>query len=100
MACKLWCVDDNFNVIRNLKERHGTSIPSLLGHLQVREFNHFIDDMELIDVPIVGRKFTWFSVGGKASNIIDICLVCLRWLARWPMRHSMFLNAACSITIL
>jgi hypothetical protein len=34
-------------------------------------FNHFVEDMEVIDVPVLGKKFSWFSGDGKSMSRID-----------------------------
>ncbi|PNX62345.1 hypothetical protein L195_g052934, partial [Trifolium pratense] len=50
-------------------ERQGSS--SFARHNERMEFCHFVDAMELIDVPVAGKKFTWFSADGKAMSRLD-----------------------------
>lgn len=33
-----------------------------LNSTKLREFNEFIDHMELVDIPVVGNIFTWSSL--------------------------------------
>jgi hypothetical protein len=34
-------------------------------------FNRFVEDMEVIDVPVLAKKFSWFSADGKSMSRID-----------------------------
>ncbi|XVF29009.1 hypothetical protein REPUB_Repub15cG0083100 [Reevesia pubescens] len=51
------CCGGDFNVIRFSEEKIGAGDNfSAMGH-----FNDFIEDLELVDLPLEGGKFTWFS---------------------------------------
>ena len=50
-----WCIGGDFNVIRFLCER--SRVRRL--YRAVRRFSNFIDDLELVDLPLKGGKFTW-----------------------------------------
>jgi hypothetical protein len=50
-----WMILGDFNIIRNLQETTGGH--RNIGH--ILEFNHLINDLNLIDVPLQGRSFTW-----------------------------------------
>lgn len=39
--------------------------------------------MELVDIPLVGRSFTWFRPNGKAKSRIDRVLISRKWLDSW-----------------
>ncbi|XP_028109238.1 uncharacterized protein LOC114307949 [Camellia sinensis] len=67
----------DFNEIRNLGERKGCSVRSR----GMREFNQFIESVEVSDLPMLGRKFTWCNAleGDKWSRI-DRFLISLEWL--------------------
>lgn len=41
------------------------------GSGERRDFNQFILDMELDDIPLVGRNFTWYRPNGKDKSRID-----------------------------
>nr|KYP41921.1 hypothetical protein KK1_036692 [Cajanus cajan] len=49
----------------------------------LREFNEFINNMELEDVPLNGRSFTWFRPNGKAISRIDRILISREWWSAW-----------------
>lgn len=36
---------------------------------ECREFNYFIGDMEVEDIPLEGRGFTWYVLNGKAKSL-------------------------------
>jgi len=50
----------------------------------IRGFNDFIEESELVDVPMVGRKFTWYKPNESVKIRIDRVLVSREWLDAWP----------------
>lgn len=51
------------------------------GEREMKEFNNFIHNMEVEDVPLLGRKFIWFRL--KTHNVLDRnlsdhCLILLK----------------------
>ena len=52
-----WCLAGDFNVVRNVKEKIGTHY----HHAAMSQFNNFIEDIGLIDIPFSGGRFTWSS---------------------------------------
>ncbi|XP_068498266.1 uncharacterized protein [Phaseolus vulgaris] len=72
-----------FNAVRSPGERKGTKERgSQLS--EIREFNRFIDANLLIELPFVGKSFTWFSSNGKAKSRLDRILVSEEWMQVWP----------------
>lgn len=47
--------------------------------------------MELIDLPMAGRKYTWYRPNGQARRI-DRFLVSSDWLMHWPNCELLGLN--------
>lgn len=43
------------------------------------EFNQFIEDIKLTDIPLIGRSFTWYKSNEKAKSRIDRVLVSRVW---------------------
>jgi len=80
---KLWCVAEDFNAIRCAGERRGQNY-SANYNSEIRSFNKFIEDSSLVDIPLVGRKFTWYKPNGTVKSRIDGVLVSLEWLEKWP----------------
>ncbi|GLT48341.1 hypothetical protein SLA2020_219730 [Shorea laevis] len=62
-----WCIMRDFNSVTKAEERKGNSGVTT----DMREFGSFIQDMELVDIPLVGRKFTWYQASGNYTSIID-----------------------------
>lgn len=54
------------------------------NYKEIKEFNSFIDTMELVDAPLVGWRFTWVQIGGHAMSRLDRTLISLGWLRLWP----------------
>ncbi|XP_068497930.1 uncharacterized protein [Phaseolus vulgaris] len=82
--CNSWCIFGDFNSIRNERERRGINSPNGIGNKrELQGFNNFIDNMELVDIPCIGRKYTWYRPNGKAKSRLDRFLISLEWLQQW-----------------
>ena len=71
------CVCGDFNEVRGSKERR-----SLKGDGAVNSthfFNQFIVDNRLIDLPLCGRKFTWYKGDGSSMSRIERFLLSEEW---------------------
>lgn len=79
----LWCFLGDFNNIRHPSERVGVSQRGGEDS-SISEFNDWISDLEVVEVPSVGRRFTWFRPNGTAKSKLDRFLVSHDWLNRWP----------------
>lgn len=66
-------IGGDFNAVKNGGERKGRT--TLGNHSEWDEFSCFINDIGLVDVPIKGKKFSWFSGDGKLKSRIDSFLV-------------------------
>jgi len=58
-----------FNVVCFLEERRGVWTFQRMAGCDV--FNRLIDDLSLIDLPLVDRRFTWFRGDGKSMSQLD-----------------------------
>ncbi|XP_057730108.1 uncharacterized protein LOC130945406 [Arachis stenosperma] len=71
----------DFNEIVHVEERRGTT-----GLTQSAEdFKSWIQDMNLVDLPLTDWKFTWFR--GNSCSRIDRVLVSLEWLEEFSDAH-------------
>jgi len=70
--------------VRSHSERKGTKV-GVDHSSEIVGFNSFIDANLLLDLPIVGKNYTWFKSNGSAKSRIDRVLVSEEWLVRWPM---------------
>ncbi|XP_028096963.1 uncharacterized protein LOC114296821 [Camellia sinensis] len=76
-----WCLGGgDFIEIRSMGERKGCTRTDK----GMKDFNEFIEGVELYDVPMQGRQFTWSnsSVRGSWSRI-DRILLSLEWLEKY-----------------
>ncbi|XP_068492295.1 uncharacterized protein [Phaseolus vulgaris] len=80
----VWCFCGDFNAIRSCSERKGSQGRDDHSS-EIRGFNTFIDSNLLLDLLIVGKKFTWFKSNGSAKSRLDKVLVSLEWMDKWPM---------------
>lgn len=81
---KSWCVVGDFNAIRSREERVGSRGEVSLGAREMKEFDNFLNNMELVDIPLHGRKFTWYRQGGFSKSRLDRFVVSEEWLNLWP----------------
>ncbi|GKV24110.1 hypothetical protein SLEP1_g33762 [Rubroshorea leprosula] len=75
-----WCLGGDFNAVQSTGERGGCKGMSR----EMKEFDSFINESGLVDLPLVGRKFTWYNSNGQHMSKIDRFLVSEDWLLRWP----------------
>lgn len=50
---------------------------------EVQIFGEFISEVGLIDLPLIGRKFTWYKLDGSAMSRLDRFLISESWLNSW-----------------
>ena len=74
----LWCILGDFNSIRTTSERMGTS-QRQQDERNIKEFNDWIADLEVDDVPCTGRKYTWYRPNGTAKSRLDRIQVSADW---------------------
>ncbi|GAU33007.1 hypothetical protein TSUD_358740 [Trifolium subterraneum] len=80
----VWCVVGDFNSVIEVTERRGVA-SDVLSHpsREMMEFRWFLEDLELVDMPLVGRQFTWFHQNGVAMSRLDRVLVSHDWARLW-----------------
>ncbi|PNX75860.1 cysteine-rich receptor-like protein kinase, partial [Trifolium pratense] len=64
-----WCLGGDFNAISKVGERSGRG--SAGSQSERREFAAFMEYLEVIDIPVLGKKFTWFNSDGSAMSRLD-----------------------------
>ncbi|WJX28141.1 hypothetical protein P8452_16895 [Trifolium repens] len=80
----LWCVLGDFNSVRSCDERRGVGIIGSGGlSPEMVEFNSFLDHLDLVDMPLIGRSFTWFHPNGVAMSRLDRILLSSSWCDVW-----------------
>ncbi|CAJ2637778.1 unnamed protein product [Trifolium pratense] len=82
MVGKKMCVWGDFNAVKHFDERRSARD----GHRSSDHihFNRFIEDNSLIDLPLIGRKFTWFKGDGVSMSRLDRFLLSEEWCLSWP----------------
>ncbi|GAU24549.1 hypothetical protein TSUD_148900 [Trifolium subterraneum] len=80
-----WCVVGDFNAVCRRDERMGVNSGDGGGSslTEIGEFCKFIEELELVDLPLVGRRFTWYHANGRAMSRIDRILISDEWALRW-----------------
>lgn len=48
-----------------------------------RAFNEFIEENNLVNLPLIGREYTWYKYGSTAMSRIDRFLLSENWLQNW-----------------
>jgi hypothetical protein len=72
----------DFNAIREESERRGAS--DIIRRDEIAEFDEFITESDLIDLPLHGRRFTWSRSGSPCMSRIDRFLISEAWSRDWP----------------
>ncbi|GAU20017.1 hypothetical protein TSUD_273520 [Trifolium subterraneum] len=76
------CVCGDFNAVRGQEERRSSRVgPRQSNHLP---FNCFIEDNNLVDLPLGGRKYTWYKGDGSSISRLDRFLLSEEWCLAWP----------------
>jgi len=57
------CLCGDFNALRHADERKGTSIKGNQKK-EISRFNSFIERNFLVELHVVGKKYTWFKADG------------------------------------
>ena len=60
----------------------------------IREFNDWIAELEVEEVPWVGKGFTWFKPNGTTKSKLDRIFVSPEWISKWPgsFQHTLHRN--------
>lgn len=64
-----WCLVGDFNKVTSIEKKVGDN--ALFNRRGMEDFRGFIGYMELIDIPSVRGKFTWFKDNGKSMSRLD-----------------------------
>ncbi|CAJ2642357.1 unnamed protein product [Trifolium pratense] len=76
------CVWGDFNAVKHINERRSVRDGHRFSdHIP---FNRFIEDNSLIDLPLMGHKFTWFKGDGVSMSRLDRFLLSEEWCISWP----------------
>lgn len=78
-----WCVAGDFNAVSVKSERR--RISSHIGLWEIVEFNQFILEMNIVDIPVLGKKFMWFSADGGAMSRLDRFLLSESLISAWQV---------------
>lgn len=63
--------------------------------LDSMEFQNFVVDVGLVDLPLCGRRFTWYRSDGSAMSRLDCFLISDGWLesnpnvAQWALERGL-----------
>lgn len=65
-----WCILGDFNVVSHPEERRGVNeVPSASQRLEMNLFNLFLREVELEDLRLLGRRFTWYVLKEKLKGL-------------------------------
>ncbi|KAI5398482.1 hypothetical protein KIW84_064028 [Lathyrus oleraceus] len=77
----LWCVGGDFNTVRVKAERKGIS--NNFNIKEAEDFEGFISSMNLVDVPMINKRFTWYNLDGSACSRLDRFLIFEKLFDLW-----------------
>lgn len=79
----MWCPTGDFNAISSSGEQMGLNTHD--NRSEMEEFRAFINEMELIEVSMVGKKFTWFKSDRTTSSRLDRFLLPEELISMWKL---------------
>ncbi|MCI12468.1 reverse transcriptase, partial [Trifolium medium] len=84
----LWCILGDFNSVREASERKGVALTQNRELTKImkedqRLFNLLIENLELEDLQLFGRKFTWIQPNGACASRLDRIMVSSNWKDTW-----------------
>jgi hypothetical protein len=69
----LWCVLGDFNVVRDRNERIGIWVNLDRGRSsEMTPFDDFLNNLELVDMPLIGKRFMWFHPNGISLSRLSL----------------------------
>ncbi|KAK7258739.1 hypothetical protein RIF29_24323 [Crotalaria pallida] len=79
----LWAFLGDFNVVRDVSERRGVSLSQRSSECIL--FDNWITDMNLVDLPLTGRRYTYHHSDERIMRRIDRILLSEDWISLWPL---------------
>ncbi|CAJ2644334.1 unnamed protein product [Trifolium pratense] len=73
----------DFNAVCRGEERSGINNADGVTWTEIIEFHHFLEELELVDLPLLGMRFTWYQASGRAMSKIDRILISDEWASIW-----------------
>ncbi|CAK8534118.1 unnamed protein product [Lathyrus sativus] len=55
----------------------------------MKDFSEFIKDLNVMDLPVFGSRFTWFNSNGKSRSRLHIILVDDRVISMFSLKNQM-----------
>jgi exonuclease III len=79
-----WCTLGDFNAVSNRDERREVNDETSSSQvLEINFFNDFVREVELDDLNVLGRRYTWYHPNGIAMSKIDRILTSEEWTHYW-----------------
>lgn len=77
-----WCIAGEFNSIGSESERKGVEVHTRQDEMGC--FKEFMSEVGLVDLPLIGQRYTWYKPDGTAMSRLDRFLLLDMWLESWP----------------
>jgi hypothetical protein len=74
-----WCVVGDFNAVMEPGERKWVNVETALSS-EMKAFSDFLGEMHMVDLPCLGRRFTWYHASGRAMSRLDRIFVSMEWI--------------------
>lgn len=78
-----WCIGGDFNTVAIEEERIGIS--TWVKRRDMEDFNNFMENMNLIDLPCMGNRFTWFIGNGTSMSRLDRIMLTDKLVLDWKL---------------
>lgn len=78
-----WCLGGDFNSVTCKEERVGRGLGCRVRDM--KDFKAFIEEADLVDMPCVGVKITWYNSNGDSMSRLDIFLLSENIIQNWKI---------------
>lgn len=81
MCAGPWCIEGDFNMIYSAEDKSNDNF----NRAMMGRFQRFVNDFELKEIPLLGRRYTWSNEGDTPTLVkLDRVLCTNVWEALYP----------------
>ncbi|KAL8478158.1 hypothetical protein ACS0TY_030156 [Phlomoides rotata] len=80
----IWLEDGGKCTIINVEEGERVGRAATWDENDMDHFNNFIRGSDLLEMPLIGRSYTWYRPNGACKSKLDRLLVNASWVSKWP----------------
>ncbi|XP_058774638.1 uncharacterized protein LOC131648924 [Vicia villosa] len=79
-----WSAKNSKEIMERISERKGARYS--VNHSDIADFSDSIGTLDLVDLPAIGNKFSWFNLASDAASRLDRFLVSEGLIDAWDLK--------------